>query len=198
MEPQTFNHLEELCEELCEAIVDADLDIVRRILAESPEIVNQKYLTHTPLHTAVYECEDDYIAQLMLDIPCVDLTIQDSDGDTAFNLAVAQGKRDVVRRMINMNPEVLRIFDIYGDTPIHVAHCDTEMLATIIETGGRHATKLLGRRGNPVGEGECLLHRYKDERVVRLRQKKPLTVLEMAKICGNTSAVNYLQNLICY
>jgi ankyrin repeat protein len=134
---------------------------------------------------------------MFLDIPNIDLTIQDSDGDTAFNLAVAQGKKNVVRRMIEMNPNVLNIVDNYGDTPIHAAYDNTEMLRTLIDAGGTRAIKLLGRRGKLVN-GECMAHRYANENVVKIRQQKAMTVLEMAQASGNTSGVNYLRNFICY
>lgn len=190
--------MEELCDELCEAIIECELDTVRKILSENPTLINKRInFSQTPLHVAVYNCEDEYNADMLLDIPGIDLTLQDSDGDTAFNLAVAQGKANIVRRMIQMNPEVLTIFDNYGDTPMHAAHDNTEMLRTLIEAGGRRASKLLGRRGDIVGE-DSVDHRYFHKNVVGIRQQRGMTVLEMARACGNTSGVAYLQNFICY
>lgn len=181
-----------VCGDLCEAIVECDIDVVKRILGENPGVVNCRNITMTPLHTAVYECEDDYIANLILDIPGVDLTIQDIDGDTAFNLAVAQKKYDIVSRILGMNPGVLGILDKYGDSPIHVAYNDLRMLKILLECQG--VDELLGVRGKSMDSN--MEHRYGDEKIARLREKKCMTVMEMAYAVGNPEIVELLLNRV--
>lgn len=186
------------CEELCNAIIEGDLHIVKDILKENPTVVNEKYMSNTPLHIAILECADDYIANLILDIPDIDLSIQDIDGDTALNVAVGQRKSNIVRRILYLNPNVITILDNYGDSPIHAAYDNTEMLQILIENGGRLAKKLLGMRGRVAKPNESFIHRYRFDEVCKNRQERGMTVMEMARISGNSSGVRYLQNFICY
>ena len=190
-EKKIYGDGEDGFEELMEAVEECEIGIVRGILDSHSSLVNRSnWFGMTPLHKAVYECPGDTMVNMMLDIPEVDLMLVDRDGDTAFNLAVANRMYGVVRRMLGIEPRVVGVLDKYGDSAVHVAARDTEMLRILF--GSPHTMGVVGLRG--VVLGDDMYHRYMCEEIAEIRKDKGMTVLEMAMACGNEEGVEFLRN----
>lgn len=136
---------------LDQSLVGCDSVSVQTILEEYPGIVNYQVGESTPLHRAVMECGDDSIVDMLLGVPGIDLSIQDCDGDTAFHLAVAQGRVTLAKKMLDTNPAVISIPDRNGEYPLHYACEEIRMLMIFFSGSNAEHTKTIINMRNKDG-----------------------------------------------
>jgi ankyrin repeat protein len=108
------------CGEIHDATVRGDLQKIKALLKENPELVSSKNNNgFTPLHTAAEMGRKD-VAELLLFIKA-DVNARGVTGQTPLHMAASRGQKDIAELLLAKGANVSAKDTHYGGTPLHWA-----------------------------------------------------------------------------
>ncbi|XP_022774066.1 uncharacterized protein LOC111316347 [Durio zibethinus] len=110
-------------DDLYRAIEKGDLGIVKMFLGIKPIAVRKKITLKgdTALHVAVLAGKDEIVMELVRRMDEDDLELINDMGETAFSIATINESTEMVRAMVEKNPNLPRVKNSHGALPVVVA-----------------------------------------------------------------------------
>jgi ankyrin repeat protein len=110
--------LHALCGEVHDAAADGNLERVKLLLKEEPDLVFSRDTNGmTPLHRAVTQGRKDMVMLLLLDKADVNAKVNDNQGGTSLHLAVGNSHKDIAALLLANKADV-NATDREGHVPL--------------------------------------------------------------------------------
>ncbi|KAF8970173.1 P-loop containing nucleoside triphosphate hydrolase protein [Flammula alnicola] len=129
---------------LCRTFVNRDFNRAQQLLEISPTLINIRHpLGWAPLHVVIL-CGDPSLVKFVLDLPGIDITIQDS---STFN-ATESPAADILCRHKEFSPNICGTECTFGATALHFAcmRGDLEVLNLLLEMHVAHDVRDYSKR----------------------------------------------------
>ncbi len=151
-----------LCGPIHDAVRAGDLDKVKALVKESPDLVSSKDEKYgqTPLHVAAFNDRKD-VAEFLL-ANKADVNAKAKNGSTPLHLAAAKGNKDIVELLL-ANKADIDAADNEGWSPVHsaVTFSQKDIAEFLIAKGGKDlpappaapSAKTSAEKGPPVKTG---------------------------------------------
>ncbi|XVF61114.1 hypothetical protein PTKIN_Ptkin08bG0102900 [Pterospermum kingtungense] len=108
---------------LYKAIEGGNLEAAQLFLDAKPDAVREKITLKedTALHVAVLAGKVDIVKELVRRMEKADLELKNDMGETAFSIATINESHEMVRAMVDKDPNLLNVKNKYGAIPVVVA-----------------------------------------------------------------------------
>ncbi|KAK3211666.1 hypothetical protein Dsin_016372 [Dipteronia sinensis] len=163
---------------LYKAVEQGDWDTVRDFIHNKLDAVRAKITLNgdTALHVAVMAEQSNILKKLIHKMSPQDLELQNEMGYTAFSIAAINGFQEMADKMLDRNPDLVKVKDHHGLIPIVVAslYSSKEMVRYLYKKTPHEMLT----PDNPDGSGATLLNCLLTDEIydvaLHLLQKHPL------------------------
>lgn len=167
-----------------------DAVLVKRLISEGASLELTDVLGRTALHIAIVD-HKDIVPDILLQNPPLD--VKDSFGRTPLFSAVMEGNEEIVKTLVNRNPDSVLIPNGNNDTPLNRAAEDGNLRLVQLLIGAGAEINRKGRWGNtPLmsaaekGHRDVISYLLDEKADPSITNEKGRTALEILNISQNS------------